>query len=156
MLKAPGFKRLKLNIMNEPLSKFAFNLNLRHYSSVNTYLSRDAGVTWEEVMKGPHIYEFGNHGGLIVVAKLASLGPTDEVYFSRDEGLCWEGPAWGVLTTCTLRTLNLLLLVLPLVHLLLHLFSSSSLSSSSSSSFFSSSSSLSSPSSSVRLYEHSP
>ena len=27
-----------------------------------------------------------------MVAKLASLGPTDEVYFSRDEGLCWEGP----------------------------------------------------------------
>mmetsp|Transcript_42694 Transcript_42694/g.68664 ORF Transcript_42694/g.68664 Transcript_42694/m.68664 type:complete len:874 (+) Transcript_42694:54-2675(+) len=60
--------------------------------SVNTYLSRDAGVTWEEILKGPHIYEFGNHGGLIVAAKMASLGPTNKVYFTRDEGLCWEGP----------------------------------------------------------------
>jgi hypothetical protein len=23
---------------------------------------------------------------------MASLGPTNKVYFSRDEGLCWEGP----------------------------------------------------------------
>ena len=61
-------------------------------NSVNTYMSRDAGVTWEEILQGPHIYEFGNHGGLIVAAKMASLGPTDEVLFSRDEGLCWEGP----------------------------------------------------------------
>ncbi len=59
---------------------------------VNTYLSRDAGSTWEEILKGPHIYEFGNHGGLIVAAQLASAGPTDEVWFTRDEGACWEGP----------------------------------------------------------------
>ena len=59
---------------------------------VNTYISRDAGASWEEILKGPHIYEFGNHGGLIVVAKMAALGPTDEVLFSRDEGQCWEGP----------------------------------------------------------------
>ena len=31
-------------------------------------------------------------GGLIVAAKMASTGPTDEILFSRDEGLCWEGP----------------------------------------------------------------
>ena len=30
---------------------------------VNTFLSRDAGATWTEILKGPHIYEFGNHGG---------------------------------------------------------------------------------------------
>lgn len=58
--------------------------------SVNTYLSRDAGATWSEILKGPHIYEFGNHGGLIVVAKMAALGSADSVQFSRDEGLSWE------------------------------------------------------------------
>ena len=48
---------------------------------INTYLSRDAGLTWFEViyskniylfsfkvMKGSHIYEIGDHGGLIVMA----------------------------------------------------------------------------------------
>ena len=57
---------------------------------MNTYLSRDAGATWSEILKGPHIYEFGNHGGLIVVAKMAALGSADSVQFSRDEGLSWE------------------------------------------------------------------
>ena len=37
-------------------------------TSVNT-ISRDAGLTWEEIVKGPHIYEFGNNGGLIVIAR---------------------------------------------------------------------------------------
>jgi hypothetical protein len=35
---------------------------------VATYLSRDGGLTWSEVMKGSHIYEIGDHGGLIVMA----------------------------------------------------------------------------------------
>ena len=36
---------------------------------INTYFSRDGGLTWAEVHKGSHIYEFGDHGGLIVMAK---------------------------------------------------------------------------------------
>ena len=59
-------------------------------TSVNTYLSRDAGVTWEEIVKGPHIYEFGNNGGLIVIGKMSSLGTTNKIQFSRDLGRCWE------------------------------------------------------------------
>jgi hypothetical protein len=35
---------------------------------INTYLSRDGGLTWFEIMKGSHIYEIGDHGGLIVMA----------------------------------------------------------------------------------------
>ena len=35
---------------------------------VNTYLSRDGGVNWEEVRKGSHIYEIGDHGALILMA----------------------------------------------------------------------------------------
>ena len=36
---------------------------------MNTYLSRDGGINWLEVKKGPYVYEFGDHGGLIVMAK---------------------------------------------------------------------------------------
>jgi len=36
---------------------------------MNTYLSRDGGLTWSEVKKGSHIYEIGDHGGLIIMAK---------------------------------------------------------------------------------------
>ena len=33
-----------------------------------TFLSRDGGINWYEVAKVPLIYEYGDHGGLIVAA----------------------------------------------------------------------------------------
>jgi len=33
-----------------------------------TFLSRDGGVSWSEIAKVPLIYEFGDHGGLLVAA----------------------------------------------------------------------------------------
>ena len=44
----------------------------RHLSfdedDLSTYLSRDGGFKWEEVRKGSHIYEIGDHGALVVMA----------------------------------------------------------------------------------------
>ncbi len=57
-------------------------------AKANTYLSRDAGLTWSEVAKGNHIYEFGDHGGLIVMAEIGKT--TDRVKYSYDEGKTWE------------------------------------------------------------------
>lgn len=54
---------------------------------INTYLSRDAGLTWYEVARGSHIYEFGDHGGLIVMAY--DEGETDSVQYSWDQGETW-------------------------------------------------------------------
>ncbi len=56
--------------------------------AINTYLSRDAGLTWKEVAKGSHIYEFGDHGGLMVMA--ADDRETDSIRYSWDQGLSWE------------------------------------------------------------------
>ena len=39
---------------------------------INTYFSRDAGLSWDEVAKGSHIYEFGDHA-LIVMANDVSI-----------------------------------------------------------------------------------
>jgi hypothetical protein len=47
--------------------------------NIYQYFSRDAGVTWEEVAKGPFIPEFGDHGGIILMAD--SDDPTDYVLF---------------------------------------------------------------------------
>mmetsp|Transcript_41952 Transcript_41952/g.70015 ORF Transcript_41952/g.70015 Transcript_41952/m.70015 type:complete len:856 (+) Transcript_41952:36-2603(+) len=55
---------------------------------INTYLSRDAGLTWKEVAKGSHIYEYGDHGGLIVMA--FDEGPTDHILYTWDEGRTWN------------------------------------------------------------------
>jgi len=32
-------------------------------------MSRDAGVSWYQIGEGSHIYEIGDHGGLIVMIK---------------------------------------------------------------------------------------
>lgn len=58
-------------------------------AKVNTFLSRDSGASWNEILKGPHIYEFGNKGGLIVAARMSSLGPASKLVFSKDEGETW-------------------------------------------------------------------
>jgi len=53
----------------------------------NTYLSRDGGLTWMEAHKGGYTYEFGDHGGLLLMAN--NLMATAEVVFSWNEGLTW-------------------------------------------------------------------
>jgi len=58
-------------------------------SKINTYLSRDGGLSWDQIMKGPTIYEYGDHGGILVVAHNTVL--TKTVYYSLDEGLTWTG-----------------------------------------------------------------
>jgi Sortilin, neurotensin receptor 3,/Sortilin, neurotensin receptor 3, C-terminal len=55
---------------------------------MNTYLSRDGGLSWAEVRKGAYIYELGDHGGLIVMAK--HQVPTKEVLYSYNEGKSWH------------------------------------------------------------------
>jgi hypothetical protein len=55
---------------------------------INTYFSRDAGLSWDEVAKGSHIYEFGDHGALIVMAN--DVEASDTVYYSWNEGASWS------------------------------------------------------------------
>lgn len=40
------------------------------------------------VAKGAHIYEFGDHGSLILMAPIQT--PTSHVSFTWDEGLTWS------------------------------------------------------------------
>eukprot|EP00961_Rhodomonas_salina_P069313 930692-Rhodomonas_salina.1 len=53
----------------------------------NTYFSRDAGRTWEEIRKGSYIYEFGDHGALMVMAN--NREATNRILYSWNEGLNW-------------------------------------------------------------------
>lgn len=55
---------------------------------VKTYFSRDAGLTWVAARDGNYIYEFGNHGGLMVMVDYSQR--TKEVLFSWDEGATWS------------------------------------------------------------------
>jgi len=60
---------------------------LQAEGEINTFLSRDAGLTWAEVRKGSHIYEFGDHGGLIVMADDSKF--SNSIFYSWDEGSTW-------------------------------------------------------------------
>lgn len=55
---------------------------------VNTYLSRDGGLTWFEIAKESHIYEIGDHGAIIVMAP--DQRATRHVLYSWNEGLTWN------------------------------------------------------------------
>lgn len=55
---------------------------------INTYISIDGGINFEEIRKGSHLFEIGEHGGMIVMAKNDRL--TDEIEYSWDFGLTWK------------------------------------------------------------------
>ena len=62
--------------------------SLDPYDQSGTFLSRDAGFTWQEVHKDAHLWEFGDSGSILVMAN--DEGPTDKIQFSTDEGLHWR------------------------------------------------------------------
>lgn len=41
--------------------------HLTPYVDGDTFLTRDAGLTWHEVKKGAHMYEFGDQGAIIII-----------------------------------------------------------------------------------------
>jgi Sortilin, neurotensin receptor 3, len=57
-------------------------------SPKNLYLSRDGGLTWKSTKPGSYIYEIGDHGAIIVIAK-KNIAIT-EIEFSWDEGENWQ------------------------------------------------------------------
>jgi hypothetical protein len=63
------------------------NLDFDKGARRGTFLSRDGGVNWSEVSKIPLIYEFGDHGGLLVACP--NTQSTKEIRFSWNEGKTW-------------------------------------------------------------------
>ncbi|CCE64234.1 hypothetical protein TPHA_0H00230 [Tetrapisispora phaffii CBS 4417] len=53
----------------------------------STYLTTDGGVTWSEVKKGNYQWEYGDHGGILVL--VASNVATDTISYSIDSGKTW-------------------------------------------------------------------
>ncbi|XP_055841442.1 sortilin-related receptor-like [Episyrphus balteatus] len=55
------------------------------------FLSRDGGLTWKQVLKGYHFFNFGDHGGILVAVKyFKSKGETKKILYSTDEGENWQ------------------------------------------------------------------
>jgi hypothetical protein len=51
-------------------------------------VSRDGGINWKVAKRGDWIYEIGDHGALIVIARRND--PTNDILFSLDEGLTFN------------------------------------------------------------------
>lgn len=60
--------------------------------NLNTYISRDAGLTWQQVsvpaVTGPYVFQVGSNGGILVVAPQNKL--TNSIYYSLDQGLTFS------------------------------------------------------------------
>lgn len=63
------------------------HLNMGSSAQASTFISRDGGVTWAQMFKESTIYEYGDHGSIIVAAPVDQ--PTKKIYYSWDEGLTW-------------------------------------------------------------------
>lgn len=59
-----------------------------HYG---VFISRDAGLTWKQILKGYHFFNLGDHGGILVAIKyFKTKGETRELLYSTDEGEKWH------------------------------------------------------------------
>ena len=62
---------------------------LTSYRDGDTFITRDGGITWSEIRKGVYMWEYGDHGSIIVIVD--ETEPTDTVYYTLNEGKSWEG-----------------------------------------------------------------
>ena len=53
----------------------------------HTFVTRDGGITWNSVMPGNYMWEYGDQGSIIVIVKENEA--TNVVYYSLDEGAVW-------------------------------------------------------------------
>ncbi|WFD44584.1 vacuolar protein sorting/targeting protein PEP1 [Malassezia psittaci] len=62
--------------------------SLAKYTDCDTFLTRDAGFTWEEVHKDAHKWAYGDHGAILLLVDDES--PTDQVLYTLDQGATWK------------------------------------------------------------------
>lgn len=62
---------------------------LDEYENGDVYVSDDAGLNWKKTaLKGPHMYEFGDSGSILVA--VADKSKTDKLRYSLNHGEDWE------------------------------------------------------------------
>ncbi|KAL0939268.1 vacuolar protein sorting protein [Colletotrichum truncatum] len=64
--------------------------SLKKFGEGDLYVSDDAGVTWKKALDGPHKYEFGDQGSVLVAVKDSNKEDVSEVSYSLDHGETWK------------------------------------------------------------------
>lgn len=60
---------------------------LEPFDKSDTFITRDAGISWTMVKRGSYMWEYGDQGSIIVLVN--DRKPTNVVHYSRDEGATW-------------------------------------------------------------------
>ncbi|KAK4240658.1 hypothetical protein C8A03DRAFT_31256 [Achaetomium macrosporum] len=60
-----------------------------YWEDGNLYVSDDAGKTWSKALNGPHKYEFGDQGSILVAVRDSKDVDVSEISYSLDHGLTW-------------------------------------------------------------------
>ncbi|KAI0542860.1 hypothetical protein GGR58DRAFT_449859 [Xylaria digitata] len=64
--------------------------SLKDYWESSLYISDDAGKTWTEGPEGPHKYEFGDQGSILLAIADTQKADVQEIKYSLDHGLSWK------------------------------------------------------------------
>ena len=66
------------------------HLKAFHSDESALYVSDDAGVSWAKVLDGPHKYEFGDQGSILVAIHDSKAAEIDEFKYSLNHGKDWN------------------------------------------------------------------
>ncbi|KAI1130415.1 hypothetical protein F5Y10DRAFT_118535 [Nemania abortiva] len=64
--------------------------HLKDYWESDLYVSDDAGKTWIKGLKGPHKYEFGDQGSILLAVEDSKKVDVQEIKYSLDHGKEWK------------------------------------------------------------------
>lgn len=67
--------------------------SLMSFNDANLYVSDDAGLTWKKALDGPHKFEFGDSGSVLVAIKDSKKEDVNELLYSLDHGQSWKKAA---------------------------------------------------------------
>ncbi|KAF9344140.1 vacuolar protein sorting/targeting protein PEP1, partial [Mortierella sp. AD094] len=82
MFSSPSFPGMAIGVGN-------VGTELTGYEQGSTFLTRDAGHSWREILHGPHQFDFGDQGSIILLFK-DDGAPTDHVIYSLDHGITFQ------------------------------------------------------------------
>ncbi|KAH8676359.1 hypothetical protein BX600DRAFT_377333 [Xylariales sp. PMI_506] len=63
---------------------------LGNFVDANLYISDDAGRTWTKGPEGPHKFEFGDQGSILLAVRDTKSADVSELQFSLDHGKTWS------------------------------------------------------------------
>ncbi|KAH7329098.1 vacuolar sorting protein [Stachybotrys elegans] len=68
--------------------------HLDGFGDANLYVSDNAGLAWKQALEGPHKFEFGDSGSILIAVKDSKNADIKDFSFSLDHGQNWKSAAF--------------------------------------------------------------